>query len=308
MRLRSQRAALVMAALGLASGGLVACSLLTGLDADYSSSSRDGASAPSSEVGGGDALGPDGGMDGSTNDGMVLSDGDAGARSFCQVAQGSIPAQDVFCTDFEEPSSTGVPPTTPWTLSINNFDAGKLALLDDAGVDASRGLDVSGTSNGAAGAHTLVKYIFGTGGAANSYLHYDFSFDFRLFNSNLNYEALGLLVFAPNTSSGENGISGYGPGDPHELSHQGGVPLVKFVKSYAGTSIWRHAMVILERAAAATAYTRTISIDGMDVDDDLGTHTIAAGAPTEVWLGVFNADKTAGMAHVQFDNVVVRRR
>lgn len=309
MRRRSQRATLVMAALALASGGLVACSLLTGLDADYSSSAHDGAITPVGEAGGGDAPGSDGGgMEGSTNDGMVTPDGDAATLSFCKAQQGTTADADFFCVDFETTSwpGDGTPPA-PWLTLTNARDAGTFTFVPDAGKGGSRVLDVVGVSSGG-GAHAFLRTALSSSPKqANQYQRYVLKFDFRVLSSNLDYDALGLLIFKPNNQIGENGIAGYGPGTPHVLSHQGtGVSPVKSVPNTIPTE-WHAGTVTLTRVGAGPTYTRALTIDTTDVEDSTSPITIDNGSPTELWVGVFNADTTPGTAHAQFDNVVLVR-
>lgn len=307
MRRRSQRTTLVMAALALASGALVACSLLTGLDADYSSNAHDGATAPSGEAGGSDAPGADGDMEGSTNDGMVTPDGDAATLSFCKTQQGATADADFFCADFEATTwpGDGTPPA-PWLSLTNARDAGTFAF-PNAGKAGSRVLDVVGLSSGG-GAHAFLGTALSSAAKqANQYQRYVLKFEFRVLSSNLDYDALGLLIFKPNDQTGENGIAGYGPGTPHVLSHQGtGVSPVKRVPNTIPTE-WHTGTVTLTRVGAGPTYTRAITIDVTDVEEGMNPITIDPASPTELWVGVFNADSNPGTAHAQFDNVVLVR-
>jgi hypothetical protein len=312
MRRRSQRTTLLMAALALASGALVACSLLTGLDADYSSSAHDGAVTPSGEAGGSDAPGSDGGgMEGSMTDGMVTPDADAAALSFCKTQQGASENVDFFCADFESSNwpGDGTPPA-PWLTLTNARDAGTFTFVPDAGTTRSKVLDVVGLSNGGGGAHAFLRTALSSSmGAkpANQYQKYVLKFEFRVLSSNLDYDALGLLIFKPNDQTGENGIAGYGPGTPHVLSHQGtGVSPVKRVTDTIPTD-WHAATVTLTRVGAGPTYTRAIIIDMTDVEEGTSPITIDTASPTELWVGVFNADTNPGAAHAQFDNVVLVR-
>jgi predicted small secreted protein len=308
--MRVRRSHRVMAALAVASVALGACNLLTGLDADYSANAHDGAAAVGSEGGGDGGLGSDGqGGDVSTTDGSKTDAGDGGGvLSFCEARRGASAPGDFFCTDFDTESfpGNGTAPT-PWLSLTNSLDAGTFAFVPDAGDGGSRVLDVMGVSTAAGGAHTLLKAAFSPTNPANTYQGYALEFEFRVLASNLDYDAFGLLVFKPNTQAGENGIAGYGPGTPHLLSHQGtGASPVKKVPNSIPTD-WHLAKITLTRVDAGPAYTRTIKIDNTDVDDSTGIHTIDVGAPTELWMGIFNADNTPGTAHAQFDNVVLRR-
>ena len=293
---RSHRVMAALAIASVASVALGACNLLTGLDADYSANAHDGAVAPVGEGGGGDGPGSDGqGGDGSTTDGMVKADaGDGGGVvSYCEGRRGASDPADFFCTDFDTESfpGNGTAPT-PWLSLTNNLDAGTFAFVPDAGDGGSRVLDVTGVSTAASGAHTFLKAALSAPKAANTYQGYALEFEFRVLVSNLDYDALGLLVFKPNTQVGENGIAGYGPGTPHLLSHQGtGASPVKKVPNSIPTD-WHLAKITLTRVDAGPTYMRTIKIDSTDVDDSTGAHTIDIGAPTELWIGVFNAATT----------------
>ncbi len=308
---RSMRRLALLAALAVSAATLAACSLLTGLDADYSASGHDGAIAPVGEGGGGDGPSADGeGMDGSTmTDGMVKPDamGDGGVLSFCESAQRTTASEDFFCTDFETESFPGdASAPKPWATFTNLRDAGAMSFVDSGG---SRVLDVMATSTTGNGAGTYLKVGLAQTKQANLFKQYVFEFRFHVIDSTLDYEALGLLVFKPFDPTGENGISGYGPGLPHQLSHQGtgtATPPTLVVANGPPTTWW-HAVITLTRTDAGTSYDRSIKIGGNPVDESPSGHAIPMNAPTEVWMGAFNADTTAGTAHIQFDDVVLRR-
>ena len=201
---------------------------------------------------------------------------------------------------------TGVDtPPGDWTSVTNNLDAGTFMFVSDAGDGGSRVLEVDGVT-ASAPAHSYLRFAFPQGGKeANSYQQYTLDFDFRVLQSNLDYDAFGLLIFKPNTASGENGIAGYGPA-LHILSHQGtGTAVMKSVSNQPVK--WHAAHVTMTRIGAGPTYNRTIAIDSTEVDESVGPHTIDVGSPTELWIGVFNADSNAGTSKAQFDNVVLRR-
>jgi len=309
MRLRrSHRTARIGAALAIASAALVACNLLTGLDADYSSSAHDGATSPVGEGGSADAPAPDSQVgDGAmTTDGMVKPDPDAGLSAWCLTQRNGVAVEDFFCTDFEGAllPKDGNPPLG-WTGLSNDGDAGTLSFVD---IDASRALDVKGTATGSAGAHTrLLKIMDTTGKTAPQYAHYELQYDFRVVDATVSYAAVGLLVFAPYSQQlKEHGIAVYG-GAPATLSQQGGpTALAKSVLNDGG---WHRATITLDRTGGAdTPYTRTILIDAKSVDGDTSAHTLDAGDPTDVSIGIFNGGPMAGSAHIQFDNVVFFRK
>ncbi len=303
MRARSRRTARIGAALAVASGALVACNLLTGLDADYSSSAHDGATAPVGEGGGPDAPGQDGQIADGATDAMVKVDGDAGS-SWCKSKQGSIPDEDFFCTDFEGATfpEGGIAPAG-WSSMSNTLDAGALGFLD---VDGSTALDIVGASNGSAGAQTrLLRTVSTTD--SHQFLHYDLEYDFCVLGGNLQYAAVGLLMFST-ISSGtkEHGIALYGPGPGLLLSQEGGNGALD--KKFANDGLWHHATVTLDRAAADTTYTRTILIDGSSVNGDAAPPSVDTADPANISIGVFNGAPAAGTAHVQFDNIVFHRK
>ena len=306
MRRRSQRSTLVMSALALASGALVACSLLTGLDADYSSNARDGASAPSGEAGGSDAPGSDGGgMEGSTTDGMVTPDGgDGSVLSFCDQQRGDSGLDDFFCADFEQNDSVS-PTTGPrgFEALVNNVDGG-ISISAGAGKDGTHALDVvSNTTNSALYRQLKVSKQFSNMKVPDQFKSYEMSFDFRVVASVVDYDAYALLVFGP-TSPKENGIAGYGAAPAHQISREG----PKAPAYIDNDAQWHSARVLLAHAAPSTPFARSIQIDQKDIENADPGHTFDSASYPTLSIGSFNTLNSAGLSHVQFDNVVVRRR
>jgi hypothetical protein len=285
---------------------LAACNLLTGLDADYqlASDATSNTDGGGSEGGGPDALGPDAQADGSS--GLDASDG--AVSSFCESRRDGSADVDFFCSDFEGVSLevTGAP--SGWTGLLNTVDGGALRLLQDGGMDGSTALEIESDTTSTASRQTRVtkKLLKAPTKEASEYLAYELDFDFRVVSSALQYDAFGLLVFGNQVASREHGIAGYGPGTPHVLSHQ--APITAGTPKLDNDAKWHHASVRLSHAAPATPFDRKLEIDGNDFDDTPTGHTMDAGAPTELWFGVFNTSNNAGRAHVQFDNVVFRRR
>jgi hypothetical protein len=308
MRRRSQRATLAMAALALASGGLAACSLLTGLDADYSSSAHDGAIAPSGEGGGADAPGSDGGgMEASANDGMVTPDGDAAVLSFCETAKGTTDPEDFFCTDFEN-DSIGTSGPKGWDALTNNLAAGgTIALLADAGIGGSHALDfVSNTTDTALYRQLRIDKKFTYTGAPSSFKSFEVELHFRVLTSAVDYDAFALLVFG-GSSPKENGVAGYKAGVDHQISHEG--PLNGAVVM-VNDGQWHDAKLVLEHADAVTPFVRSLSFNdgGTIIETKTPNHTFDPAVAPVFSIGTFNTAASAGLSHVQFDNVVVRRR
>jgi predicted small secreted protein len=303
--MRVRRSHRVMAALAVTSAALAACNILTGLDADYASSAHDGAAAIGSEAGS-DGPGTDGqgGMEASTNDGMVKPDADAGVTGYCRSLQDGAADADFFCTDFENESFPGNnQPPTGWTALDNLRDAGVFSLVQANG---SVALDVTSSSDGSSGAHTRLKRVMAAGPTdAHQFLHYQLEYDFCVLASTLQYAGLGFLAFADtDTASKEHGIATYGP-SAVVLSHQGGSAVSS---KLSDTGVWHHAKVTLDRAAVDATYRRTITIDATNnVDDAPSGLVVASGDPTEIWLGIFLAATASGSAHLQFDNVVFWR-
>jgi hypothetical protein len=304
---RSLRSARIGAALAIASGALVACNLITGLDADYSSTAHDGAATPVAEGGGGDALTPDG----EVGDGAMLPDTnvtpetDAGLSVWCQSKRNGVAIDDFFCTDFEDAVLDGGD-TAPsgWTSINNDRDAGVLSFVD---IDASRALDVKGTATMSAGVHTRLLKIMNatTGKDASQYAHYELQYDFRVFDATVSYAALGVLVFWPySVQAKEHGIAVFG-GSPATLTQQGGPTAL--AKTMLNDGAWHHATITLDRRPDL-GFARTILIDAKSVDGDTAEHTLDAGDPTDVSIGIFNGGGGVGTAHVQFDNVVFFRK
>jgi hypothetical protein len=109
-------------------------------------------------------------------------------------------------------------------------------------------------------------------------------------------------VFANQVAKREHGIAGYSSGAEHLLSHQAPIGL-----TVLNDRAWHHVRVTLTRVAT-NSFNRTIYLDSVPLDAASSGHSMDAGAPTEVWMGIFNTSATAGSTHAQFDNVVFQRR
>jgi hypothetical protein len=306
---RTRTRARATAAIVISTAFVAACNLLTGLDADYqlgSSTSERGEGGEGGVDGGGDAQAADAQADTRPND--DANEGDAAPSDFCAAQQGDSGVNDFFCADFEGIALEGEGFPAGWTGLQNNVDGGTLRLSADAGMDGSTALEVESNTTSTASRQTraVKKLIRSIGKEADQYMAYELDFDFRVETSVLSYEALGLLVFGNQVPTREHGIAGYGPGQPHVLSRQ--APIVGGTPRIDNDAKWHHARVRLTHAAPSMPFERTIVIDGNNLDDKPTGHTMDAGAPTELWFGVFNTSNSAGRAHAQFDNVVFRRR
>lgn len=277
---------------------LAACNLLTGLDADYELK-RDTSAGE-----GGRSDGGDGGAQTDSPSGLDAADGRA---SFCESRRDGSAEIDFFCSDFEGAILEGNGVPTGWSGMFNNVDGGVVRLVLDGGMDGSTALELVSETTSTASRQTRVqkRLLKAPAKEPNQYLGYELDFDFRVVSSVLPYEALGMLVFPDPGDTKEHGIAGYGPQTPHIISHQ--TPLMPATPRLDNDANWHHARVTLTHAAPSTPFNRTIEIDGNSFEDTPTGHTIDAGAPTEVWFGIFNTANNAGRAHAQFDNVVVRR-
>jgi hypothetical protein len=304
--MRARRSQRVMAALAIASVALGACSVLTGLDADYSATAHDGAAAIGSE-GGSDAPGTDGGgLEGSTTDGMVAMEaGDGSTLTFCELARGDSGPDDFFCADFEH-DDVFSPTTGPkgFESVVNNIDGG-FAILPNAGFDRTHALDVvSTTANSAIYRQVLVSKALTYVVAPDQYKSFELAFDFRVVSSVVDYDAYALLVFGP-TNPKENGIAGYAAAPAHQISHEGPEGPVHFDNDTS----WHTAKITLEHATAGTPFTRTITVNGETaLETNTPGHVFDSASHPILSIGSFNTLNSAGLSHVQFDNVVVRRR
>ena len=308
--MRARRSHRVMAALALTSVALGACSVLTGLDADYSSSAHDGAAAIGSEGGGDGGPGTDGqvGMEGSTTDGMVTPDGgDGSVLSFCKAAQGDTPDEDFFCTDFEN-DVIGATGPVGWSAFVNNVgDGGTIALVPGAGVGASHALDiVSDTPDTSIYRQLRIEKQFAHVSAPDQFKSFEVQLHFRLVSSVVDYDALALLVFGGATTK-ENGIAGYKAGVSHQISHEG--PL-NGATVMINDGLWHSAAMLLEHTDAGTPFFRTLSFDdgGTPIETRTPNHTFDPTGSPVFAVGTFNTLNSAGLSHVQFDNIIVRRR
>jgi hypothetical protein len=303
-----------LTALSLTAVALGACNLLTGLDADYQLKG----SEVTAEGGAQDSTS---GLDGQVADGATTVDGaqppndaggegggnvDAAVRYCDQVTKG--PDADFLCSDFEEAAlgANGIP--IGWTGVVNNIDVGgtaKLELKQDTDLDGKPTwvLDVTSSSQATISRQTRFHRTFiKNNKAAADFLSYEVDFDFRFLSSELNYQALGLLVFTKTTAS-EHGIASYISQPEYTLSREAPIGV-----KYMNDKVWHHASVRLSHAVAGTPFNRTIKIDQTVVDDNTTGHTLEVDAPTEFRIGVHNTSSGAGSTRVQFDDIVVRRQ
>jgi hypothetical protein len=294
-------------ALAALTTALAACSLLTGLDADYK---LKGAGSES-EGGPPDGPAPDVDLPDAKQDGPATIDGgDAGPPvAYCASLDAGSVATDFFCDDFENSeidSDGGL--AGEWTGVVNLVGAGTgtVKTMADAGRGGSRGLDV--VSNTTVGRSSRVYKSMTHPKESDQFLEYDLQFDVRVESSTLSYVAFGLVVFEPFMKVKEHGIAGYGPAAGYKLARQAIVGDPAPTLTYPNEAKWVHVHVRLNHAAAGTPFTRSITIADVPVDDaPNGGHTPTAGLAPELWIGIFNSNN-AGLAHAQFDNVVFRRR
>ncbi|MDB5213738.1 MAG: hypothetical protein JWO86_1665, partial [Myxococcaceae bacterium] len=130
------------------------------------------------------------------------------------------------------------------------------------------------------------------------------SFDFRVMSSVVDYDANALLVFGP-TNAKENGVAGYAAGTAHQISREGPEGPVWFDNDMS----WHTATITLDHATAGTPFTRTISVVGRPAfETNTPGHVFDSTSYPTLSIGSFNTLNSAGLSHVQFDNIVVRRR
>jgi hypothetical protein len=263
-----------------------------------------GADAPSNDEAASDEAASRDGAPG--NDGGAALD--AAGLTRCEMElRGDSSAEDFFCTDFEDTvlGANGVP--EGWSELENASVDGRLGFIDDAGVDGSRALDVVAANGAGNNGNTFLTLVLSQTKEANTFLHYQMDFDFRLLASDVSSANLGLLVFTPASSTQQHGIAMYGS-NPASFARKDSPTFPTKLLPDSPPAQWHHAHVTLDRGPADTDYFRAITIDGMDVDGDPSGHAINAGAPTALWLGLFATGAGLGSAHAQFDNVVLRRR
>ena len=290
-----------IAAFAALATSLAACSLLTGLDADYKLKGTGGSE------GGPEADGPakpDGpATDGSQDDG---SSTDSSTPRFCDALDGGPNTEDYFCTDFEDAVFEANGIATGWTAVKNTLPDGgaTLKLLPEAGnLGLSRGLEVeSYSASVTTGRQTRLDKTLPTNKPADQYLAYEIDFDFRVLKSELDYTAISLLVFM----SKEHGLAAYESGPEQVLSRE--APAAPLPMRITNDFAWHHLKLRLTHDTAGTPFAREIKIDNVVVDNAPTGHIIAAGATTELRLGIHNTGNKEGRALAQFDNVVFRRR
>lgn len=276
------------------SAALVACSLLTGLNADYTlqtAGAEAGKDGDTPGDGPGDGPGADGATDALPDTTPLRDTGVDGA--FCD---GIDAAFLDFCDDFEDPTlKAGVP--VLWKMLMNSADA-SVKIKPGLGMDGSAGLEVDTQSASTASRQIwLNKVLPASQGLPTQYLSHQLDFDFRVDVSDLNYEAVGVLNFT-NATPEDHGVAAYVGDLLGRLTPKStGVP---------NGLTWHHARVKLQHAAKGTPFDSVITIDGVEVDNTTGVST-ANTSVTEVRMGLFYTTNAAGHVHATFDNVVARR-
>jgi len=278
-------------------GVMAACSILTGLDKDYSlATSTDGATPVDGPTG------TEGGADGTTgNDGTAPDTGpDAPLLPFCQRTDAGPLG---FCDDFESTTinDSGFP--SQWNgVRRDNADA-SVTIEPLTGKDDTRGLVIENVNPSAGSRQTWVfKTVLGSDPTASA--GYEVEFDFKVRDFPLNYAAIGVLNFVSATPE-DHGVALNETPAPHVARVNPPFPGGEVT---VGTA-WHHVVIRMVRnGPTGPTFTRSISVDSMSVDSPDASPSAAGSSKAEIRIGIFyTAGSSLLPARVQFDNVVVRR-
>lgn len=276
----------MVAAVALALGG-------AGVAAVACSSDDQGSEPPKFVTEGGPIAHPDAGGDAAD---AAVVDSSVAPFSCATVDASSL----ILCDDFE---SQAAPLFGFESVTLVADGGSAIEISGDGGAgNTTRVLDVTLTQKADAGQSAYVTKSLPEAGAPNSYLHYEVELDVRIVGTpTLAYVALGSLQF-PNGAIKEHGFGVY---DGNVLARL--VPKDFAVKD--DKNLWHHVRIVLDRPAgsAVSAFTTTISVDGVTIDNTGGVDPGATGG-SRVRIGGFNtAGTAAGTMHAQYDNVTIRR-
>jgi hypothetical protein len=293
---RSARAPRLLAALvaGALATALVACSLLTGLNADYKAAPEEGGK-------GGDFTTdvPD--------DARSATAGGGGDSSmptkFCESEQGDA-GPNGFCWDFEE-DPPQVAPNWGWRDSL--AIRGTVAVVDGIGMNKSRALRAGVTNPGASSGHAFLHHVLENSPSFTSFRHHEMSFSYAITNGrNLYTAVLGAQGFGTNANQ-YVGASLYAAGA------QGVIDVSDPPGGASGTSFpvkideWHRVTILIKRTADSGPYTSTVSVDSTMVQDSLPFNADTSDASTQIWVGTFFSSLGDGSVETIIDDVVLRQ-
>jgi len=278
---------------------LAACSVLTGLDADYKLQT-------------GGSVGEAG------KDGQVEQDGPTGndARADIDVPPdgGSDAAVDAFACDNVDSG----PPNWCWDFETNtlgapawgwsNFEStlGSYEVKAGIGVNSTKALVAKLTAPVASSGQAYLTQTI-PGGKFTSFRKHSLSFSYRIVKGTTLYTAsLGAIGFGGNGNQ-YVGASIYGSPTTTgvvDLSDPPGGALG--ASDPVALDVWKRAKIDIDRAGDSGTYTTKVAIDGKDVQDSPPPFNAGAStAPTQVWVGAFFSAMGDGGVEVVIDNVMV---
>jgi hypothetical protein len=292
--LRSARILALVA--GAFTTALVACSLLTGLDADYklqAASTGDGGKD-------GDVV-PDGESD-ALPDTAQIDGGPDGTVPFCKrMAAGP----DDFCWDFEESPKQGEP-SWGWKDALQAA-SGVVTVVDGIGVNKSRALRASLSNPGAESGQAFLHHVLENRPSFASFRRHEMTFSYAITkkNAQLYTAVLGAQGFG--TFAGQYvGASLYLPGagtvdvsDPPGSLQGTGAPVVLDQRETA--------TILIERTADGGPYKSTVTVGAAKVQENLAFDAGTSDAATEVWIGTFFSAPGDGGVTAIIDDVLVRQ-
>ena len=289
---RTRVLALTVAALA---AGLAACSVITGLNADYT--------RQDDETGAGDDAMAATDTPGSSGDGNDDPDTsrDAGFQGeFCEQYDGA--ANVAFCWDF---SLSGTSFGAGFNGGYQTADAGSLSISPEGGSNGSPYL-VAKLTHATASSQAYVERSIGddAGESFTTYSQHDLQFKFMVIhNDGINTTALGSLGFK--TCKGcqptVTGIANYlqGGEDRIDISSPPGAIALPYVA--AADRQWLRGEVNLKRSVAGVPYAMTITVfDATNNPVTLETGTFAADAGSaELLFGAyFSSPSDAGTSSI----------
>jgi hypothetical protein len=281
---------------------LVACSMLTGLDAEYTERSATDAadSSPTTHVAEPNGTELDAGADAAPTDAATDANDAAWPAAFCATKDAGA---NGFCWDFEGPAG---PPNWGWT--DNSTVGGALTVVTGTGRNTSRVLRATVTNARSASGNAFLHHSI-PGGSFISFRHHELNFAYSVVRrASLYTISLGLLGF------GGGGTQYAGASVYAVPSADGLIDVSNPPGDVNGTSVavtlgdWKTVHVALNRSGNTNTYAAQVSVDGVAVEDAVST--INAGtstAPTQIWIGAFYSALGDGGVEALIDNVIVRQ-
>jgi hypothetical protein len=287
---------------------LAACSVITGLNADYTRQDEgSGADADAAVSADGPVSTGDGGPDAAP-----VTDATADGGRFCE--QYGDAADVAFCWDFE--GSIGNPTIGfAGSETTGNGTIGNLTIVEDGGTNGSLGLLATLEAPTASG-QAYLRQQLGDGGAGDSFdawSYHSMEFDFVIQSNSINVVTIGSIGFG--SSLKVTGLATYWDGvskTQMDISSPPGSPGGAQVLAPLGT--WMHAQIELTRPSAGQPYVTKTQVHnrGTATGGEVTNPSVDtfAGGPgyTELLVGAYFSSQSSGSIAVRIDDILYKRR